>query len=183
MIFIPAAIPPHKDTEEIIEASHRVEMLRRATLTNPYFSISDIELKRPGKSYSIDTIRYFRETHQGPLFFIVGGDAFFEIETWKEFKNLFPLCHFIVMARPGSQKKDPIPELPGGLNPFFKYDPAEKAWIHGSGNGLYMKEITFLDISSTKIRELMERGESIRYLIPPEVETYIQKKGLYRRRP
>jgi nicotinate-nucleotide adenylyltransferase len=183
VIFIPAAIPPHKDMEEIIESSHRLEMLQRATLTNPFFSISDIELMRPGKSYSIDTVRYFSEIHQGSLFFILGEDAFSEIETWKEFKTLFSLCHFIVMTRPGSPGKNHIPELPKGLNPLFKYDPVEKAWFHGSGNGLYMKEITFLDISSTKVRELMGRGESIRYLIPPEVETYIQKKRLYRRRP
>lgn len=158
-------------------------MLRRATLTNPYFSISDIELKRPGKSYSIDTIRYFSEFHPGPLFFILGEDAFSEIETWREFRNLFSLCHFIVMTRPGPSKKSRIPRLPESLNPFFKYDPAEKAWIHGSGKGVYMKEITFLDISSTQVRELTGREESIRYLLPPEVEIYIQKKGLYRKRP
>ena len=164
-----------------MDASHRLEMVRLAVSTNPYFSISDIELKRPGKSYSIDTIRHFREIHQGPLFFILGGDAFLEIETWKDFKTLFSLCHFIVMARPGSQEKGRVSTLPGGLTPYFKYDPAAEAWVHASGNDLSLKEITFLDISSTKIRLLMERGDSIRYLVPTEVEAYIREKGLYRK--
>ncbi len=102
---------------------HRLEMVRLAILKNPCFSVSDIELKRPGKSYSIDTLRYFREIHQGPLFFILGGDAFFEIETWREFKTLFSLCHFIVMTRPGSQQREEILNFPEGLLPFFQYDP------------------------------------------------------------
>jgi nicotinate-nucleotide adenylyltransferase len=180
VIFIPAAIPPHKVIGGMMDASHRLEMVRLAVSTNPYFSVSDIELKRSGKSYSIDTIRHFRETHQGPLFFILGRDAFLEIETWKEFKTLFSQCHFIVMARPGSQEKDHGSALPGGLTPYFKYNPATGAWVHASGNSLFLKEIAFLDISSTRVRLLMERGESIRYLVPTEVEAYIREKGLYR---
>ena len=141
-----------------------------------------IELKRPGKSYSIDTLRYFKEIHhQGSLFFILGGDAFFEIETWREYKTLFSLCHFIVMTRPGSQKKGEAIELPEGLAPSFEYDPVIGGWIHVSGNHLYMKEITFLDISSTHVRKLIEKGGSVRYLIPAEVEAYIEEKGLYRK--
>jgi nicotinate-nucleotide adenylyltransferase len=181
VIFIPAAIPPHKETGRMMDASHRLEMVRRAVSSNPYFSSSDIELKRSGKSYSVDTIRHFREIHQGPLFFILGRDAFLEIETWKEFRTLFSLCHFIVMARPGSQEKGHISTLPEGVTPYFKYDPAVEAWVHTSGNVLSLKEITFLDISSTKVRSLMERGESVRYLVPTEVEAYIREKGLYQR--
>jgi nicotinate-nucleotide adenylyltransferase len=170
-------------TEKVIEAKHRLEMVRLATSDNPYFSTSDLELLRLGKSYSIDTIRFFRESRQDGLFFILGRDAFVEIEMWKEFQNLFSLCHFIVMARPGSQKKPLSSPLPGALIPNFRYNPEEKAWIHLSGHRLYFKEILFLDISSTKIRELIEKAESVRYLIPVEVEAYIQKHGLYRKKP
>jgi len=67
------------------------------------------------------------------------------------------------------------------LSPFFKKDPSGETWTHASGNYLYLKEITFFDISSTKVRELIDREVSIRYLIPTEVEAYIQEKGLYRR--
>ena len=181
VIFIPSSIPPHKGTEKVIEATHRLEMVRLATSNNSHFSTSDLELLRSGKSYSIDTIRFFWERRQNALFFILGKDAFVEIETWKEFQNLFSLCHVIVMARPGFQKNASPPSLPDALIPNFRYNPEEKAWIHLSGHRLYFKEISFLDISSTKVRELIKKGESVRYLIPGEVEAYIQKLGLYRK--
>ena len=181
VIFIPSSIPPHKVTEKVIEAKHRLEMVRLATANNPHFSTSDLEITRSGKSYSIDTLRFFRERHQDAPFFILGRDAFVEIETWKEFQNLFSFCHFIVMARPGSQKNATFPSLPETIVPNFRYTPEEKAWAHLSGNRLYFKEISFLDISSTKVRELVEKGESVRYLIPAEVEAYIQKHRLYRK--
>jgi nicotinate-nucleotide adenylyltransferase len=183
IIFIPAAIPPHKATEEVIEARHRFEMVRLATAGNPYFSITDIELLRPEKSYSIDTIRYFRERHPDDFFFILGRDAFVEIETWKEFQHLFSLCNFIVMTRPGFQKTSSASLLPEVLVPVFRYDQELKAWIHTSGHTLHFKDITVLDISSTKVRESIERGDSVRYLVPAEVEAYIQKNRLYRRGP
>ena len=181
VIFIPAAIPPHKGTEEVIEAKHRLEMVRLATATNPFFSTTDIELLRPERSYSIDTLRYFNEKHQEALFFILGRDAFMEIETWKEFQNLFSLCNFIVMTRPGSPKALSSSPFPEALAPLLRYDREAKGWMHTSGHIVYFKEITVLDISSTKIRELIEKGESVRYLIPSEVEAYIQKKGLYKK--
>jgi len=178
VIFVPSSIPPHKMTERVIEASHRLEMVRLAVSGNPYFSVSDVEISRPGKSYSIETIKYFLEKRQDAFFFILGSDAFSDIETWKEFQNLFLLCHFIVMTRPGSQKEH---SLPRALVPNFRYASQEKAWVHVSGYMLYLKEISFLDISSTKVRELIEKGRSVRYLISPEVETYIQEHSLYRR--
>ena len=165
--------------EKVVEASHRLEMVRLAVSGNPYFSVSDVQISRPGKSYSIETIKYFLERRQDAFFFILGSDAFIEIETWKEFQNLFSLCHFIVMTRPGSQKEPP--PLPRVLAANFRYAPEEKAWAHVSGYMIYFKEISFLDISATKVRELIEKGRSVRYLIPPEVETYIRAHSLYRK--
>jgi nicotinate-nucleotide adenylyltransferase len=167
--------------EGVIEARHRLEMVRLATAANPHFSTTDIEILRPGKSYSIDTIRYFRQRCPDPLFFILGGDAFAEIETWREFENLFSLCHFVVMTRPGCQKNTSASSLPSSLKHLFRYDPEIGAWVHLSGYGLYFREITFLDISSTKVRDLIGRGESVRYLIPAEVEAYVKGNGLYQR--
>jgi nicotinate-nucleotide adenylyltransferase len=170
-------------TEKVIEAKHRLEMVRLATANNPHFSTSDLELSRHGKSYSIDTIHFFRDRLQEAPFFILGEDAFIEIETWKEFQNLFALCHFVVMVRRGSQKNNPSSLLPKALIPNFRYDPGEKAWVHLSGHQLCFREISFLDISSTRVRELIEKGESVRYLVSAEVEAYIQKHGLYRKSP
>jgi nicotinate-nucleotide adenylyltransferase len=183
VIFIPSSIPPHKVTEKIIEAKHRLEMVKLAISGNSHFTTSDLELSRPGRSFSIDTIRFFQERQEDTFFFILGGDAFAEIETWKDFQNLFFLCHFIVMARPGSQKNISSSPFPETLIPDFRYAPGEKAWIHHSGRRAYFKEISFLDISSTKVRELIEKGESVKYLIPAEVEAYIQKHRLYRKSP
>jgi nicotinate-nucleotide adenylyltransferase len=177
VIFIPAALPPHKMTGEITQAHHRLEMVKRATRKNSLFSASDVELKRPGKSFSIDTIRYFREKFEDSLYFILGRDAFVEIETWKDFQNLFSLCNFIIMVRPGLIQASPFPEP---LAPAFRYDQGASGWVHSSGSLVFLKEINFLDISSTKVRELVEKGGSIKYLVPPEVETYIAKHGLYR---
>jgi len=182
VIFVPSSIPPHKTIEEVIEARHRLQMVRLAISGNPYFSVSELEISRPGKSYSIETIRYFRERNQDAFFFILGSDAFVEIETWKEFQNLFSLCHFIVMTRPGSQKDAPSLLLPQALIPNFRYASKEKVWVHISGYVLYFKEISFLDISSTKVRELIQKGKSVRYLIPPGVEAYTQEHGLYRKK-
>ncbi len=181
VVFIPAAIPPHKVMEKVIEARHRLEMVKLAIINNPYFSISSVELERPGNSYSIDTLKYFRKRDGDAFFFILGRDAFLEIETWKNFQQLFSLSNFIVMTRPGFDKA-PFPnQLPEALMSTFRYDQGAKAWFHTSGHTLYFKEITFLDISSTKVRELVKKEESVKYLIPVEVEAYIKQHGLYRK--
>ena len=86
------------------------------------------------------------------------------------------------MTRPGFQKKRSPSPLPTSLTSAFRYDQETGAWIHLSGHTLSFKEITVLDISSTKIRELTERTESVRYLIPEEVETYIKQHFLYQKR-
>jgi nicotinate-nucleotide adenylyltransferase len=170
-------------TEKIVEAKHRLEMVKLAISGNPHFSKSDLELSRPGRSFSIDTLRSFQERHEDTFFFILGGDAFAEIETWRDFQDLFSLCHFIVMARPESQKSMSSSPFPETLAPHFRHAPGEKVWIHHSGRRVYFKEISFLDISSTRVRELIEKGGSVKYLIPAEVEAYIQKHGLYRKSP
>jgi nicotinate-nucleotide adenylyltransferase len=166
----------------MIEASHRLEMVKRVVLSNPSFSVSDAELRRSGKSYSIDTIQYFREHYAEPLFFIMGRDAFREIETWKAFQDLFSLCNFVVMTRPDISGNTLPSEIPETMKPAFTFDEGVKGWVHVSGHTLHFKEITFLDISSTKIRELIERGESVRYLVPAAEEAYIREHSLYRKK-
>ena len=158
-------------------------MVKLATSSNPHFSASDLELSRPGRSFSIDTLRFFRERGEEAFFFILGGDAFEEIETWKDFQKLFSLCHFIVMVRPDSQESIWSSPLPETLISDFRYDPGKKVWVHLTGHRVYFKEILFLDISSTLVRTLIEKGETVKYLIPAEVEAYIQKHGLYRKSP
>ena len=183
IIFIPAAIPPHKEGGEVIEATHRLEMLRLATRTNPHFSISTVEMERRGTSYSVDTIRFFLEKDQRDVSFILGRDAFMEIETWREYLTLFSLCSFIVMDRPGVGDLSRTEPLPKGISSAFRYDEGAECWIHHSGQTVRFQKIPFLDISSTQVRELIEKRRSAKYLIPSEVEAYVQDQGLYRKRP
>ncbi len=178
VLFIPAAIPPHKTAEGLIDARHRLEMVGIATASNPHFSTSDIELSRRGKSFSVDTIRYFLAHVKSPLFFILGKDAFEEIETWKDYTLLFSLCNFIVTVRSGVQGM-PAGRLPAGLSPAFRYDAEARAWIHESGHTLHFHEIRNLDISSTAVRKLVAEGGSVKYLVPSEVEAYIFQHRLY----
>jgi len=181
IIFIAAAVPPHKAVEGGIPGEHRMEMVRLAISGNPHFSLSDIELKRSGKSYSIGTIQLLRQKYGSDLelFFILGMDAFLEIGTWKSFQEIFSLCHFIVMTRPGFDKPVSTTILPVSIADAFAYDEGENRFIHRDGYSVYLRGVTFLDISSTKIREAVSKGRSIRYLIPREVERYIQRHHFY----
>jgi nicotinate-nucleotide adenylyltransferase len=156
-------------------------MVRLAIAGNPRFALSDVELRRPGKSYSIETIETFRREFDGQsiLYFIVGLDAFLEINTWKEYAALFQRCHFVVMTRPGFGREFNPSHLPVELARDFCYDPEKGGYVHSSGFLVIPKEITALDISSTKIRERIGHGLSVRYLLPEAVETLIRQHKLY----
>jgi nicotinate-nucleotide adenylyltransferase len=181
VIFVPSKIPPHKISPEVISPLHRISMVKRAIKANPFFSVSDIELRRKGTSYSIQTIRYFRRRYgqDVQLFFILGEDAFREITIWKDYKKIFTLCDWIVMKRPGYPLKTIKEIIPVELKQFFCYQFSGNILIHRSNHRLYFTEITLLDISSSLIRERIKGGKSIRYLLPNGVEEYIEKNRLY----
>jgi len=182
VIFIPASYPPHKEKGDILPASLRAQMVRLAIADNPRFAFSDVELLRPGKSYSVETITHFRQQF-GPdteLYFILGLDAFREIKTWKDYTALFTLCHFIVMTRPGFEKKFTPEHLPVEIAKDFWYDVVKGGYAHRSGFSIFPKEITALDISSTKIRENIRQHRSVKYLLPDPVAVLIDQNNLYR---
>jgi nicotinate-nucleotide adenylyltransferase len=177
VIFILASTPPHKTDRPIISTRHRWEMVKMAIADNPSFALSDVEIRREGKSYSIETIAYYHSNigNKGRLFFILGADAFCEIETWKDYPQLFTLCNFIVISRPN-------------FNPFkatvlqsegFQNEGKGQHFRHPSGNSLYLHQVTPIGISSTEIRGAIKEGRSIKYLVPKEVEDYIEKHRLY----
>ncbi len=181
VIFIPSAHPPHKKVQEIPPASLRVAMVQLAIADNPHFALSEVEVHREGKSYSFETIGYFRRQFglQTNLYFILGLDAFLEVNTWKRYTELFELCHFIVMTRPGFEKKFSPEHLPIDLAEHFCYDTLKAGYIHRSGYGVFPKEITALDISSTTIRRNFQKGLSVKYLLAPAVEEFIYRHNLY----
>ncbi len=181
VIFIPSASPPHKEKGTIIESRHRYNMVRLAVAKNPHFSASDVEIKRRGTSYTVDTLRYMRKKGgEGiKIYFILGIDAFLEIETWKEVKELFGLSDFVVTKRPNPESPNQKLKIPKKLEGAF--DKTDKdIFTHKSGHRVYYQDISALDISSSNIREMIRSGKSIRYLVTDPVKKYIEKRGLYR---
>jgi len=179
--FIPAAQPPHKAPQEITPFAVRFEMTRLAVGDHPVISVSDIEGRRPGKSYSIETLRSIRE-QVGPaweLYFILGLDAILEISTWKEYRQLFTLCHFVVLDRPGYDRRLLAEVLRREVHPQFQPLPQEAGFKHPSGYEVLVLATTLMDISATRIRRLVSEGRSIRYLLPEAVRGYIIEKKLY----
>lgn len=180
--FIPAAIPPHKRGHTTTPARDRLHMVRLAAAGNPRFKVSTAEISRPGVSYSIDTVRQFvaRKGRNDGFYFIIGLDAFREIGTWKDFPALFQLCNFIVTSRPGSKEKDPFKGAGIAVKKLFCYDFNNESYRHESGTRVFFTELTDIAISASEIRGLVQRGKSIRYLVPPDVERYIKRRRLYR---
>jgi nicotinate-nucleotide adenylyltransferase len=179
--FVPAARPPHKAGEDIASATHRLNMVELAVADNPFFSASAVELERQGLSYSIDTIRYFLTTIQpATLFFLAGFDAFREIHTWKDYAEIPALCDLIITSRPGLQFPPPEAVLPVALQNAFWYDSPQNMYHHTSGHSLFLYQLEGLDISASQVRKKIRHSQSIRYLVPLSVETYIQEHALYR---
>lgn len=180
--FVTAGIPPHRRHAPGAAASHRYEMVRLAVEDNPRFKVSDVEISRSGVSYSIDTVRFFRSqmASTDSLYFIMGLDAFRFIDSWKDFSKLFELTSFLVTSRPGGDNDFSFDSIPIAVRDRFCYDLHEKTFRHESGNLVSFTKITDIHISASQIRGLLRHGKSIRYLIPPSVERYIEARHLYR---
>jgi nicotinate-nucleotide adenylyltransferase len=181
VLFIPAAIPPHKAAQVAASFADRLAMVQAAIADNPAFRVSDLEAQRSGKSFSVDTLGILRDADPtGERYFIVGLDSFRDIATWKDYARLFELAHMVVTARPGVELPDPLAALPVAVKADFCYDDQLKKLRHRSGNAVIFLEETRLDISSTLIRRKVAAGESVRYLVPPAVAAHIASHGLYR---
>jgi nicotinate-nucleotide adenylyltransferase len=176
--FVPVHIPPHKRNMGVSQARERVSMVKRAISSNRFFRCSDMEVKRGGVSYSIDTIRTFEKRFE-TVFFLIGIDAFSEIETWYDYAELFHHAHFVVMVRPSRRPVSGVGVFPRALRGRLKQID-ESTFQYESEKRIYFRRITQLDISSTRIRDAVSRGKSIRYIVPASVERYIEKRGLYR---
>lgn len=186
VLFIPSHISPHKLSWHVPPAEKRLKMVELATMGNPHFGFSDVELRRAGPSFTIDTLRYFTSMHPDWEFhFLLGSDLFREIETWKEWTSLFETANFVVLLRPGYTEKS-LYKIPGGVKSLFKRRKiGEKSrdlvaiYEHPSTKLLRILRITGIELSSTRIRDLVSAGKSIKYLVTDEVEEYIIGNKLY----
>jgi nicotinate-nucleotide adenylyltransferase len=181
VLFIPSSIPPHKKRGEEAAAADRLNMTRLAIAKNSSFAVSKVEISRPGKSFTIDTLRYFAAKRPGDsLYFIIGMDAFRDIGTWRDFQELFSLSNFIVTSRPRCGELLERGDLPVAAQKSFCYDPKKNAYLHQSGTRLHYFKLIDIAISASDIRARVRAGKSIRYLVPPAVESYIKRRRLYR---
>lgn len=178
--FIPAASPPHKTEGNLAPAEHRLAMVRLATKGNRHFMVSDVEIRRGGKSYSIDTARYFLATlrHQPAVFVLMGADQFAELDTWKDPDELTRLCSIAVHIRPTEDRAGP-PRISLAALERFGYTKKQDYYVNPSGQTLSFVQTTFFPISATEIRRKLQKGQSVNYLMPGDVVDYIRRHNLY----
>ena len=164
VLLIPARVPPHKPVDEEPGIEHRLEMCRLAIAGDERFAVSDIEARREGPSYTVDTIEELHETQpESEFFLILGGDVALGFAGWREPERVMTLATVAVAERPGTSRaavEDVLRQLPGGERARFFDMPA-------------------IEISSTMLRERARVGEPTRYLVPDAVRSYIDRHQLY----
>jgi nicotinate-nucleotide adenylyltransferase len=163
VVFVPTGHPWQKSDDAVSPAEDRYLMTVIATASNPRFSVSRVDINRPGVTYTIDTLHDLRQQYgeTAELFFITGADALAQILEWHRSDELFKLAHFVGVTRPGHHLSDP--GLPQG--------------------GVSLVEVPALAISSTDCRQRVAAGEPVWYLVPDGVVQYISKRRLYRAAP
>ena len=188
ILLIPSSLPPHKQPDVLASAADRLEMIRLATLAHADFSVSDVEIRRKGPSYTIDTVQFFKQKFPSntQFFLMVGLDAFLEIDTWKAYRDLFMLTPFIVMTRPEASGgtnleifKRVETLLQASVSPTYRFQPTPDRVAGADFQPVYFIDVTPLDISSPRIRTSLREGPPIRYLGPERVVAYIKQRGLY----
>ena len=188
VLFIPTGDPPHKQPGTLAAAEHRYRMVELAIQGVTEFALTDMEIRRSGKSYSIDTVRAVQQEY-GPvatLFFMIGLDAFLELPSWKNAQTLLSSCRFVVFSRPSvSFRTLSSISLFQGLqeNALTALDAARQAradMILAEGQALTFLRLPPCDISASDIRQRVQEGRPLANLLPASVESYILRQGLYR---
>lgn len=169
VLFVPCNIPPHKPPAGLTPGRHRLKMIELAIRGNPWFRACDLELKRGGVSYTVETLDALRELH-GPrakLLFLIGADSLKELPTWREYRRILSLCTVVTAGRPGFDV--------GNWRGDGAFTREEATCLK-----THILDTPLIGISSTEIRQRRGEGLSIRYLVPAAVERYIVSRGLYR---
>lgn len=165
VLFIPAGVPVFKRDRRVAPAADRLAMCRLAVADNPFFDVSDIEIRRGGDTYTVDTLREMRAHYPDNVefWFIIGADAVASISLWRESDAIAQLCKLAAVTRPG-----------------FQLDSATRAQVDEAGAfDVRYLQATALSVSSSDLRERLEQCLSIRYLTTDGVCDYIREKGLY----
>jgi nicotinate-nucleotide adenylyltransferase len=156
IIFVPTYLPPHKDNSDIAAAGARFTMIKTAIKGNKYFLVSDVEIRRNGRSYTIDSLKEFKRIYpHDELYFIIGSDLLKYLDDWKDLSEIVKMVKFIVATRPGY----PLEKIPSYISTI---------------------PIRAVDISGFEIRSAIKQNKSFRYLVPDGVFKYIDRKRLYK---
>lgn len=169
VFFVPSGRPPHKRLHLVTAAEHRYQMVSRAIAGNPRFEISRFEVDRQGYSYTVDTLKQFRQElgAEVDLYFILGTDALRDMQSWYQVDEVFGLCLIAAVERPGY----PLDSVLEGIGlPLSHYR-----------DKICPVSVSELAVASSEIRQRIRQGKSVKYLIPAAVEEYITHNGLYRR--
>jgi nicotinate-nucleotide adenylyltransferase len=191
ILFIPTGDPPHKPTGDLAPAVHRLEMVRLAIADEPAFAVTDIETRRPAKSYSIDTVRALHNQYgaAADLSFILGLDAFLEFPSWRQAPELLRLCHFVVVPRTGATfvslaDRPALVSIPREALEALDRRTRDRLDVPVPGG----THLTFLclppcEISASDIRRRIRQGMSVASLLPASVESYIIRTKIYQEEP
>ena len=189
VILIPASLPPHKIPLEVADAADRMQMLNLALENISGLKLSDVELKRSGPSYTIDTVQHLRQKlpDQSRIYLIMGIDAFLEIDTWKSYNELLERIPFIIISRPNAGNsginygwKRLEDYLTLKISGDYVFSESQNCYRAKDKQPVYIYEVTGLNISSTRIRSLISEGRPVRFLVPQKVAHFIKSKGLYK---
>jgi nicotinate-nucleotide adenylyltransferase len=186
VVMIPSGDPPHKPPQGVASAKDRYEMVRLALGSDPAFAISDVEVRRPGKSYSIDTVRLLQQEfgNETRLYFLIGLDAFLEFPTWREPVTLLRLCSFVILSRPGLSflalsTLPVIPRLPQESLIDLDKGRRTRLDVETGLQSLICLRVSPSSVSASDIRARLARGASTADLLPPAVESYILQHHIY----
>jgi len=181
--LVPCATPPHKEDTNLAPARIRLEMVENAVKDLPGLVPSDIEIKRKGKSYTIDTINQLKENfgNEDRLFLIMGSDAFLDIRSWKNSREIFSKTPVIVMLRAGEKRKVKSLEsfIKEVISGDYRYEKRTGRFVHPLLEPVHVCSVPEIDISSTQIRNRIKQNMPTASMLSDSVEKIIRQKGLY----
>lgn len=178
LLFVPSHVPPHRRDTPRASAFHRFAMVALAIQDLPLATASDLELGRPGPSYSADTLAALHAQGWDPsqIFFVIGTDAFAEIATWRSYPAILDMCHFVVVSRSGTP---PDAAVGGRPNLLARLATPASLPAHPASTAVIPLTVDTRSVSSTQIRMHVGAGRDIRALVPSSVATYIARNQLY----